>query len=93
MLVFSFELYSTGAGAEENVSLLKKRLPPGYLRSKSGAIQAAGGTLYVSRPFRSGKDKKSKAIVSFVPRPSTFSTESSGSNEFRVSPFYSSIYP
>ena len=76
--------FSGNAGVPDSETVLKRPLPPDYLRSNSGAIEAAGGTLYVSRPFRTSKDKKSKAIVSFVPRTSHFASERSGSNEFRV---------
>jgi sterol O-acyltransferase len=86
--MLNFIHFHSGSSEKAPVSetILRKRLPPDYLRSKSGAIEAASGTLYVSRPFRSGKDKKSKAVVSFVPRTSHFdiSNERSGANEFRV---------
>ncbi len=53
-------------------------------RTSSGGFQTKEGTLYVSQPFRSGKSKKARAVISFVPRHSTFDSPISGSNEFRV---------
>lgn len=53
-------------------------------RTASGGFQTNEGTLYVSKPFRSGKSKKPRAVISFVPRQSTFDSKISGSNEFRV---------
>lgn len=57
----------------------------GLSRTQSGGIQTSEGTLYVSKPFRAGKDKKSRAVISFVPRNSTFDPQDSRiPNEFRV---------
>ena len=53
-------------------------------RTNSGGIQTAEGTLYISKPVRSASGKKSKAVLSFVPRQSTFDSSISGANEFRV---------
>ena len=55
-------------------------------RTRSGGFQTNEGTLYVSKPFRSGKSKKARAVISFVPRHSTFDSPISGTNEFRVRP-------
>jgi len=43
------------------------------------------GTLYVSKPFRSGTSKKLKAMIAFAPRKSHFDLENeqSGKNDFR----------
>lgn len=48
-------------------------------------FETADGTLYVSKPYRS-RSKKLRALISFVPRNSTFdiNNESSNKNEFRV---------
>lgn len=50
------------------------------------SFEAANGTLYVSKPYRSRTSKKLRAVVSFVPRSSAFdiNNESSNKNEFRV---------
>ncbi|EJD07524.1 MBOAT-domain-containing protein [Fomitiporia mediterranea MF3/22] len=53
-------------------------------RTRSGGIQMGDGTLYVSRPFRTNGNNKSRAIISFVPRNSTFDPQNSRNpNEFR----------
>ncbi|KIP03018.1 hypothetical protein PHLGIDRAFT_37640, partial [Phlebiopsis gigantea 11061_1 CR5-6] len=59
------------------------RSPP--TRTASGGIQTTQGTLYVSKPVRTGKSKKLRAMVSFTPRKSVFdlSNETSFKNEFR----------
>lgn len=54
-------------------------------RTQSGGIETTDGTLYVSKPFRSSKGKKSKAVLSFVPRNSVFDPQDTRQpNEFRV---------
>ncbi|THH07400.1 hypothetical protein EW145_g3410 [Phellinidium pouzarii] len=56
----------------------------GVARTNSGGIQTNDGTLYVSKPSRARLGKKSRAIISFVPRNSTFDPqENSSPNEFR----------
>lgn len=71
-------------------------LPPVIGRTTSGGYRTEKGTLYVSKPFRSSKGKKLRAMVAFTPRKSAFDTtnELSGANEFRVSIFlvYSTRY-
>lgn len=59
---------------------------PNIGRISGGGIETTDGTLYVSKPFRSGTSKKLRAMISFVPRTSHFDTNnlSSGANEFRV---------
>ncbi|KAI5123524.1 hypothetical protein M0805_006684 [Coniferiporia weirii] len=53
-------------------------------RTPSGGIQTSDGTLYVSRPFSAGTGKKSRAVISFVPRNSTFDPQDTSTpNEFR----------
>ncbi|KAH8116441.1 MBOAT-domain-containing protein [Phellopilus nigrolimitatus] len=53
-------------------------------RTRSGGIQTSDGTLYVSKPFRSAHSRKARAVISFVPRNSTFDPQnSSRPNEFR----------
>ncbi|KZT21564.1 MBOAT-domain-containing protein [Neolentinus lepideus HHB14362 ss-1] len=55
-------------------------------RTKSGGFKTKDGTLYVSRPFTTHSPRrKRKAIITFVPRKSTFDTtnEFSTANEFR----------
>lgn len=54
-------------------------------RTPSGGIETTQGTIYVSKPVRSGKSKKLRAMVSFSPRKSTFdiTNEKTVSNEFR----------
>ncbi|THH32459.1 hypothetical protein EUX98_g1738 [Antrodiella citrinella] len=58
---------------------------PHAARQRSGAIETTDGTLYVSRPFRSGTSKKLKAMITFTPRKSHFDIENveSRKNEFR----------
>ncbi|KAG6331832.1 hypothetical protein ID866_7254 [Astraeus odoratus] len=53
--------------------------------AQSGTFATTEGTLYVSKPFRSKRSKKLRAIVTFEPRKSHFDTtnEQSGTNEFR----------
>lgn len=57
-------------------------------RTPSGGFKTKEGTLYVSKPFRSSTSHKLKAMIAFTPRKSHFDigNESSGANEFRVSP-------
>lgn len=53
-------------------------------RTKSGGFPTAGGTLYVSKPFKTDKHKKPRAVISFVPRNSTFDPQDTRNpNEFR----------
>lgn len=61
---------------------------PSIGRTQSGGFKTTDGTLYVSQPFRSKTSKKMRALITFAPRKSHFDTtnESSGANEFRVSP-------
>jgi len=49
-------------------------------------FETTNGTLYLSKPYRSTSSKKLRALISFVPRNSTFdmNNESSNKNEFRV---------
>lgn len=60
--------------------------PPIAVRTTSGGFKTDDGTLYVSKPFRSRKSKKLRAMVTFAPRKSHFDigNENSGTNEFRV---------
>ncbi len=62
------------------------RMAPQPTRTASGGIETTQGTVYVSKPFRSGSSKKLRAVVAFAPRKSHFdiSNERSGTNEFRV---------
>ncbi|PSR82606.1 hypothetical protein PHLCEN_2v6039 [Hermanssonia centrifuga] len=61
------------------------RMAPQPTRTASGGIETTQGTVYVSKPFRSGSSKKLRAVVAFAPRKSHFdiSNERSGTNEFR----------
>ncbi|KAF8630153.1 hypothetical protein AX15_003103 [Amanita polypyramis BW_CC] len=63
---------------------------------QSGCFRTAEGTIYVSKPYRSRKTKKLRALVAFEPRKSAFdiSNENSISNEFRgfFSLFWISIF-
>ncbi|KAL5536945.1 ARE2 [Sanghuangporus sanghuang] len=53
-------------------------------RTRSGGFPTSDGTLYVSKPFRTTANKKSRAVISFVPRNSTFDPQDTrGPNEFR----------
>ena len=55
-------------------------------RTRSGGFQTDEGTLYVSKPFKTKNDKKARAVISFVPRNSTFDPQGTKQpNEFRVS--------
>ncbi|TCD71824.1 hypothetical protein EIP91_003167 [Steccherinum ochraceum] len=60
-------------------------IPPHAVRQSSGAIETDKGTIYVSKPFRSGTSKKLKAMITFTPRKSHFDIENDSSrrNEFR----------
>ncbi|KAI0339433.1 MBOAT-domain-containing protein [Trametopsis cervina] len=51
----------------------------------SGGIETPQGTIYVSKPVRSGTNRKLRAMISFSPRKSVFdiSNERSTTNEFR----------
>ncbi|KAI0061050.1 MBOAT-domain-containing protein [Artomyces pyxidatus] len=53
--------------------------------SANEAITTKEGTFYVSKPYRSGYNKRLKAAIAFVPRRSHFDieNESSSTNEFR----------
>lgn len=64
------------------------RNAPSNTRTPSGGIETSQGTIYVSKPVRSGTSKKLRAVVAFTPRKSHFdlANEQSGSNEFRVRP-------
>ena len=55
-------------------------------RTPSGGIDTTQGTIYVSKPIRTGKSRKLRAMVSFSPRKSAFdiTNEQSFTNEFRV---------
>ncbi|KAI0075307.1 MBOAT-domain-containing protein [Panus rudis PR-1116 ss-1] len=59
------------------------RTTPAATRTASGGYATKEGTVYVSKPFRSRTNKKLRAMISFVPRKSTFENESSKANEFR----------
>ncbi|KAG6833002.1 hypothetical protein H0H87_012588 [Tephrocybe sp. NHM501043] len=65
-------------------------------RTNSGGFKTSGGTLYVSKPYRSKSTKKLRALITFAPRKSHFdiTNESSGTNEFRgfFSLFWISIF-
>ncbi|GJE91227.1 MBOAT, membrane-bound O-acyltransferase family-domain-containing protein [Phanerochaete sordida] len=54
-------------------------------RTPSGGIETTQGTIYVSKPVRTGRSKKLRAMVSFSPRKSTFdiTNEKTVTNEFR----------
>jgi sterol O-acyltransferase len=69
------------------VAALAADPPPVIGRTSSGGFKTQEGTLYVSKPFRSQRSKKLRAMVAFMPRKSAFDTtnEMSGANEFRVS--------
>jgi sterol O-acyltransferase len=64
----------------------KLEVPPVIGRTVSGGFKTEEGTIYVSKPYRSKKSKKLRAMVAFTPRKSAFDTtnEMSGTNEFRV---------
>ncbi|KAG5338683.1 hypothetical protein C0989_006651 [Termitomyces sp. Mn162] len=65
-------------------------------RTNSGGYKTSGGTLYVSKPYRSKSSKTLRALITFAPRKSHFDStnELSGENEFRgfFSLFWISIF-
>ncbi|KAG6865160.1 hypothetical protein C0991_004770 [Blastosporella zonata] len=76
---------------------MAQTLAPSVLnRTDSGGFKTSGGTLYVSKPYRSKSTKKLRALITFAPRKSHFdiTNESSGANEFRgfFSLFWISIF-
>ncbi|KIJ55369.1 hypothetical protein M422DRAFT_23961 [Sphaerobolus stellatus SS14] len=54
-------------------------------KGEGGTLQTEGGTLYVSKQYRSKHDKKFRALVAFVPRNSYFdlSNTTSSQDQFR----------
>ncbi|TDL23633.1 hypothetical protein BD410DRAFT_814297 [Rickenella mellea] len=64
---------------------VQSNTPKVYTKNEKGGIDTPEGTLYVSKPFRSGTSKKLRAMIRFVPRTSHFDTTNvnSGANEFR----------
>ncbi|KAF8634546.1 hypothetical protein AX17_004137 [Amanita inopinata Kibby_2008] len=59
--------------------------PVELTRTASNGFETTDGTIYVSKPYRSRKSKKLRALVTFEPRKSVFdiSNENSVTNEFR----------
>lgn len=54
-------------------------------KSNTTKFETNEGTVYVSKPYRSGTSKRLKAMIAFAPRKSHFDlgNEQSGSNDFR----------
>ena len=69
----------------DNISISTIGATDKLARTQSGGFPTANGTLYVSKPFKTEKHRKSRAVISFVPRNSTFDPQDSKiPNEFRV---------
>jgi hypothetical protein len=77
---------ATSTATKQRSKLAPPEIPPIIGRTVSGGFRTEEGTIHVSRPFRSKKSRKLRAMVSFTPRKSAFDTtnEMSGMNEFRV---------
>jgi sterol O-acyltransferase len=60
--------------------------PPQATYKADDRFETATGTLVVSKPYRSSRSKKLRAVISFIPRNSAFDINnvSSSTNEFRV---------
>ncbi|KAF8159466.1 MBOAT, membrane-bound O-acyltransferase family-domain-containing protein [Crassisporium funariophilum] len=82
------------SGQTITMSDTKPAQSPAY--KASGGFQTSNGTLYVSKPYRSGSSKKLRALITFAPRKSVFDIENENSvtNEFRgfFSLFWISIF-
>ncbi|TFK48536.1 MBOAT-domain-containing protein [Heliocybe sulcata] len=85
------------AKEEKVLAHAQESLRPESGRTASGGFKTKDGTFYVSKPFTTQSPRrKRKAVITFVPRKSTFDTtnESSTANEFRgfFSLFWISIF-